>query len=300
MRILHLDSGLAMRGGQWQALRLAHGLSQSGHSVLLLAPDHFPIFEAAHKFGVDTKPLSGANLRRHSRHFDVTRAHDARSHTLAALFSRAPVIVSRRVAFPVHGVLSRWKYSRPRHFIAVSNHVRQVLMTAGIGPEKISVVYDGVPLLPPSIPSQRVIAPDSADPRKGTALAAEAARLARAPVHLSNDLERDLQDAGLFVYITHTEGLGSGVLLAMSAGVPVIASRIGGLPEIIKDGESGLLTGNTAQEIAAAILRVREDYDFARCLAARGRRLVEERFSVETMIAATTQVYERVLGGAEC
>ena len=59
---------------------------------------------------------------------------------------------------------------------------------------------------------------------KGTALALEGARLAGVRGHLSTDLELDLKDAGLFVYITRSEGLGSGVLLAMSAGVPVVAS----------------------------------------------------------------------------
>jgi glycosyltransferase involved in cell wall biosynthesis len=78
----------------------------------------------------------------------------------------------------------------------------------------------------------------------------------------------------------------------MSAGVPVIASNVGGLPEIITSGQTGLLTGNTAEEIAAAILRVKDDYEFARLLAARARQSVEERFSISTMVAATTRVYE--------
>ena len=47
----------------------------------------------------------------------------------------------------------------------------------------------------------------------------------------------------MFVYITESEGLGSAVLLAMAAGTPVIASRVGGLPEAIEDGVNGLLTG---------------------------------------------------------
>ena len=300
MRILQLDSGLAMRGGQWQALRLAEGLREGGHEVLFLAPERSPALDAARKLGLEARPLTAVNVRRCSRRVDLTHAHDARSHTLAALLSAAPLIVSRRVSFPVRGGLSRWKYSRPRRFIAVSNHVRQTLLAAGIGPEKICVVYDGVPLLPPSTPSQRVLVPETDDPLKGAALAIEGARLAGAPVRLSSNLELDLKHAGLFVYITRSEGLGSGVLLAMSAGVPVIASDVGGLPEIVKHGETGLLTANSAQEIAAAILRVREDHDFASCLATRARRMIQERFSVAAMVAATEKVYQDVLGGVEC
>ena len=292
MRVLHLDSGREMRGGQWQALRLAEGLRRAGHTILFLSPEGSPCFEAGRKLGLDVKPLTILGVRRFSRQFELCHAHDARSHTLAALFSGAPVIVSRRVGFPIRGGFSRWKYARPRRFIAVSNYVRQVLLAAGVSPERIYVVYDGVPLLAPSIGSQRVVIPDSADPEKGTALALEGARLAGVRAHLSTDLEADLADAGLFVYITHSEGLGSGVLLAMSAGVPVVASSVGGLPEIVKDGETGLLTGNTAQEIAAAILRVSQDYEFSRLLAARARQAVEQRFSIPIMVAATTRVYE--------
>jgi hypothetical protein len=214
---------------------------------------------------------------------------------MAALLCAAPVIVSRRVSFPVRGGLSRWKYARPRHFIAVSNYVKGVLAEAGVGSEKISVVYDGVPLVTPSAATEKMIAPSSSDPQKGTALALEAARLAGLPLHLSTDLESDLADAGLFVYITHNEGLGSAILLAMSAGVPVVASKVGGIPEIVEDGVTGLLVENAPQEIAAAISRLKQDRAFARLLAARARQSVEERFTIPAMVAATTLVYQRVL-----
>jgi glycosyltransferase involved in cell wall biosynthesis len=292
MRILHLDAGLELRGGQWQALRLAERLAKAGHQILFMAPQGSPCFVESRSLGLETKPLTAFGVRRFSGDFDICHAHDARSHTLAALFSVAPLVVSRRVSFPVRGGLSRWKYSRPRRFIAVSNYVKKVLLAAGVGSEKISVVYDGVPLLPPSIASQRIVAIDSADPAKGTALALEAARLANVNVHLSKNLEFDLRDAGLFLYISESEGLGSGALLAMAAGVPVVASNVGGLPEIVKDCQTGLLTGNTPEEIAAAILRVRDDYEFARLLGARGRQMVEDRFSIATMVASTTRVYQ--------
>ncbi len=295
MRILHLDSGLAMRGGQWQTLRLAEGLSRSGHRVTVLSPKGSPCLEMARQAGLDAEPLTAASVRELSHHADLTHAHDARSHTTAALLSAAPLIVSRRVSFPVRGGLSRWKYASPRHFIAVSNFVKDVLIEAGVGSEKISVVYDGVPLLTASTAGDRIVAPDSSDPQKGTALAAEAAGLAGAPLHLSTDLERDLPGAGLFVYITHSEGLGSAILLAMSAGVPVVASRVGGIPEIIEHERSGLLVANDPEQIAQAIRRLNEDRAFARLLAARARQSVEQRFSIPAMVAATARVYERVI-----
>jgi hypothetical protein len=295
MRILHLDSGLSMRGGQWQCLRLAEGLSQAGHNAIVLARESSPCLEMSRRRGLDAKPLTASAVRQFSRQVDLVHAHDARSHTLAALLANAPLIVSRRVSFPIHGALSRWKYSRPRHFIAVSNHVKEILTKAGVGFEKISVVYDGVPLLTTSTITERIVAPASSDPQKGADLTAEAGRMAGVSIHFSTDLERALRDAGMFVYISHSEGLGSGVLLAMSAGVPVVASRVGGIPEIVEHKESGLLVENVPSEIAAAILMLKQDRALASRLAARARKQVEQRFSIPAMVAATTQVYQRVL-----
>jgi hypothetical protein len=294
MRVLHLDSGMAMRGGQWQVLRLAEGLARMGHQVTLLLPERSPSFQMARRAGLEPRCLGALAIRQASRQSDLVHAHDAYSHTLAAVMAVAPLIVSRRVGFPVRGGLSPWKYGRARHFIAVSNYVKSVLIAGGVEREKISVVYDGVPLLASAIPVERIVVPSSEDPRKGTALALEAVSLAGLSPQVSTDLERDLPGASLFLYITYSEGLGSGILLAMSAGVPVVASRVGGIPEIVEDGESGLLVANTAVEIAAAILRLR-DREFAGRVAERARRSVEEKFSITAMVAGTIGVYERAL-----
>jgi glycosyltransferase involved in cell wall biosynthesis len=101
-----------------------------------------------------------------------------------------------------------------------------------------------------------------------------------------------LKHARLFLYITRSEGLGSAVLLAMAAGVPVIASGVGGLPEIVQHERTGLLTENTPQAIAGAVRRLTEDRALARALAAQARAVVEQEFSVDRMVAGTIGVYE--------
>jgi len=285
-----------MRGGQWQLLRLIDGLRAAGHECELLARAGSPLYAEAERRGINVHAWTLLSIWKRSRAanvmHDVTHAHDARSHTAAVTAGNTRLIVSRRVAFPVQpNPVSRWKYRRAAHYIAVSRMVQQTLVYAGVAPSRITVVYDGVPMQPPSHGSE-ILVPESPDPRKGTALALQAVKLAGFDAHASRDLERDLARAGLFLYITQSEGLGSAVLLAMSAGVPVIASNVGGLPEIVEHESTGLLTANTPRAIAGCVQRLMQDRALAQSLGARARALVEEKFSVEQMVAGTIAVYE--------
>jgi glycosyltransferase involved in cell wall biosynthesis len=292
MRILHLDAGREMRGGQWQVLRLLEGLEKAGVESLLLARPGAPLFEHARECGLRVRPWSFVRALSCVRHCHLIHAHDARSHTVAAFLPGAPLVVARRVAFPIH---SRWKYRRAARYIAVSEFVRSVLAAGGIPPTLIDVVPDGVPLL--ALASGTVIlAPaNQSDPAKGASLALEAAALAEVPLEFTSDLERDLHRASVFLYLTHSEGLGSAVLLAMSAGVPVIASNIGGLPEIIQHRSNGWLVENAPDAIAEALRELTNNPDFARQLGQTGRKTIEERFTSEQMVTRTMEVYRQVL-----
>ena len=294
MRILHLDAGRTMGGGQWQALRLIEGLASAGVESTLLAREGAPLYDAARKGGWRVEPLGLLRAVRHARGHDLIHAHDARTHTMAAIVRGAPLIVARRVAFAIGAQASRlgtkWKYARARHYIAVSEFVRGVLIEGGVPGDRISVVYDGVPVVTRGSAGGEILAL-----QKGATLATEAGRLLGAPLTIANDVERDLERAAMFVYVTHAEGLGSAVLLAMSAGVPVIASDVGGLREVVRHRENGLLVENRADAIAAAIRELRDDPDLARQLAAEARRAVLERFTVDHMVRRTMEVYRQVI-----
>lgn len=285
-----------MRGGQWQALYLLNGLVERGHCVRLLAPADSPLAQAAAAQQLDIQPLRLTTLAAAARKADLIHAHDARAHTFAVLTGR-PAVVSRRVAFPVgYNLASRWKYRRARHFIAVSQFVRHVLIEAGVDPARITVVYDGVPLHEPAQGQRtQVVALDLDDPGKGKKLIERAGALAGVSVRFSKNLAQDLPQAALFVYITDLEGLGSAALLAMAHGAPVLASRVGGLPEIVDDGVTGLLTSNEPEAIADSIRRLLSDGSLASRLAARARARVETEFSVDRMVNETLRVYERTL-----
>jgi glycosyltransferase involved in cell wall biosynthesis len=300
MRVLHVDTGKEMRGGQWQLLRLMEGMAE-GHEPVLLAPRGSPLLQEAARRALPHEPLRLVKLVRLSKSADLVHAHDAGAHSLAAVLMRRPLVVARRVAFPLQrNPASRWKYARADHYIAVSRHVRDVLVSSGVSADKISVVYDGVPLAP-SAPGgelstrELIVAPATADPAKGTELVRQAATLAQVSVHFSENLEEDLRRAALFLYITHSEGLGSAILLAMAAGVPVLASRVGGIPELVENGRTGLLAENTAESIAAGLQRLLEDAALRGALAARAVDAVAERYSVPAMVRGTLDVYQKVL-----
>jgi hypothetical protein len=296
MRVLHLDSGRQMRGGQYQALALIEGLRDAGHQNMLLAREGAPLAVLARARGLEVEPLSIWRIARTWRAFDLVHAHDAHSHTLAALGCARPLVVARRVAFPVRRTpLSRWKYSRASFFFAVSECVKGTLLDAGIEASRVGVVYDGVEPRAATTGGTRIVSLYSDDPGKGMALVRAAASSAGIEIDFVRELASAFAQARLFVYITASEGLGSAVLAAMAAGVPVVASRVGGLPEIVIDNETGLLTDNAPASIAHAIRRLIDDPALAARLAAQGRARVEKEFTVDKMVCDTLRVYRRLL-----
>jgi len=258
-----------MGGGQWQVVRLLQGLRQRGYESILMTTPTGPLGEWAIREGFPVEKVSSRIPAG-----DLVHVHDARSHSIAALFARTPVVVARRVAFPIRqGWLSRWKYRRAAHFIAVSQFVAERLIEAGVPDRQISVVHDGVPLLPLSSRDGPVIN----------------------MMKNASTLENDLLRARILVYLTKAEGLGSGALLGMSAGVPVIASRVGGLPEAIENGVNGILTPDDPAAVEERIRRLESDPQEAARLGANARRTIEERFTVERMVENTIAVYRRIL-----
>jgi glycosyltransferase involved in cell wall biosynthesis len=299
VRIVHIDTGRELRGGQLQALLLMEGLREAGHECLALARPATPFWQAVQAKDFPVRSATLTNLFQAADRADLLHAHDARAHTLAALTSKIPIIVSRRVAFPPgRSFAATWKYRRAKRFIAVSCYVANQLLAIGIPLEKIDIVYDGIkPSDRPAAwnPSGPVVALATLDKQKGRDLIEQAARIARKPVIFSDALAHDLVGASLFVYITRAEGLGSAALLAMSMGIPVIASRIGGLPEVIVDGTTGILVQNEPEEIASAISRVCEDSRLARSFIEASFARVAGFFSLERLIRGTLACYRRAL-----
>jgi glycosyltransferase involved in cell wall biosynthesis len=107
-----------------------------------------------------------------------------------------------------------------------------------------------------------------------------------------------LRHLDVFVLSSRWEGLGTSILDALAAGVPVVASRTGGIPEMIEEGVSGLLVapGDPAS-LARAIERILLDAALRERLIAGGREKVQF-FSAQKMAQSTRAVYQRILAKA--
>ena len=289
-----------MRGGQYQVLLLLDGLRERGHHSVLLARKGAPLWRAAVSAGHRVASASPVTVWNWSGRFDIVHAHDARAHTMAALASRKRFVVSRRVAFPVKKTFSsHWKYGRAAGFLAVSEYVAAELRKAHVPAQRIHIVHDGVAATTTADnwdSSYPIVALQTPDPGKLGPLVKKAAELAGVEVQFSTDLPAAFRHASAFLYLSDSEGLGSGALLAMSMGVPVIASEVGGLAEAFVHGSSGLYVRNDAEEIASAIRMLLGNRALALRLRTGGMERVRERFSAEKMISDTLVAYERALG----
>ena len=103
--------------------------------------------------------------------------------------------------------------------------------------------------------------------------------------------------ADLFLLPSESESFGLAALEAMACGAPVVASRVGGLPEVVEDGVSGFLFEVGAlDDMAEAGVRLLTDEGLHRQMSQAGRQTAEEDFSATAIVPLYESFYERVLG----
>lgn len=100
----------------------------------------------------------------------------------------------------------------------------------------------------------------------------------------------------LLVHPALMEGLGIALLEAAAAGLPIVASRVGGIPEAVRHGLNGLLVPpGDPQALAAAIAELLQDPERRRALGQAGQDLVAREFSVEAMVEGNLAVYRELI-----
>jgi len=106
-----------------------------------------------------------------------------------------------------------------------------------------------------------------------------------------------LKGFDLFVMSSVTEGLGTSLLDAMACSKAIVATRAGGVPEVVDEGRTGLLVApRDHRTMAKAIVRLLSEEPLRRRMGEAGLARVRERFTVERMVAETAAVYERLAG----
>jgi N-acetyl-alpha-D-glucosaminyl L-malate synthase BshA len=149
------------------------------------------------------------------------------------------------------------------------------------------------------IPARLVMVGDGPD-RPRAALLAKNLGIADQVTFLGKHLSVNelLSCADLFLLPSETESFGLAALEAMACGAPVVASRVGGLPEVIADGENGYLCEvGAVAEMASAAIRILGDADRWTQFSAAGRSIAIERFSVDRVVPLYEDHYRRVLEG---
>lgn len=228
------------------------------------------------------------------------------------------------------------------HFICVSDDCTRLAIEQGVPAKRVSTLHNGIDLAsfdgnggaeagPAVIVARLCPEKDHATLLRATALVmrqepnfrlriagdgpcrndlqALAAQLQLGPgvefVGLARDVPALLKQARLYVLSSISEGVSLTLLEAMASGLPIVATRVGGTPEVVIDGETGLLVpAGDAERLAAALLQLWRDDRAGRSMGCAGRRRVQERFDVRRMVARYEELYghspaELVLRGAK-
>jgi len=113
-----------------------------------------------------------------------------------------------------------------------------------------------------------------------------------------NDVGALLSAGDLFVMPSVNEGMGLAIVEAMACSLPVVASRVGGIPEVVEDGISGILVPpDDAGALAAACCGLLLDPDARKRMGSEGEQRARARYDIHTLIENTAAVYRELMEG---
>lgn len=359
MHILHVSSATTWRGGEQQLAYLAKELDQKGIRQTILCASDSPMASFCKKEELDyitckKKTALGINfsakIKKIAKELKVTmvHTHDAHAHTFAFLANilfnaRLPLIVSRRVDFPIKtGVISKWKYNdssvvkilcvsdaikhitgkdiqntsvlktiyscidtnkfQPKTNIlhqefGLERHVKLIGNVSAIAPHKDYYTFIDV--------AEKVIAQ-----RKnvvfliiGDGPSRDEIKAYASTKNLNNqliftgfrsDIEQVLPALDIFLITSQTEGLGTSILDAFAANVPVIATMAGGIPEIVIHRETGLLADiKHVDRLSQNCLTLLDDTNLQQHLRNNAKHFVE-KFNPSALASNTLKEYQEV------
>ncbi|HEY3384897.1 MAG TPA: glycosyltransferase family 4 protein [Saprospiraceae bacterium] len=358
MTILHVSTPASWRGGEQQVAYLVNALHDKGIEQIVLTiersalskrlmEENIPVTTFISRGFMDINVARKISALCKDKTFDIIHCHDSHAHSAAVMAAslfgnKVPIIVSRRVDFPVSGnPLSKWKYNHPmvKRIICVSETIRTITAPAIGDKNKLAVVHSGIDLSkyqsssPLHILHEELGLPATAKivgnlsalaDHKDYATFIRTAGIVSATdpnIHFViagtgpeekkiKNLIRDLklndnihllgfrddpvtvmQSLDLFLITSVTEGLGTIVLEAFAAGVPVVATRAGGIPEMVTDEVTGLLAApRDVDALSKAVLRVLNNPILHHDLMTNALVKVQE-FSYEVTAERTLEIY---------
>jgi glycosyltransferase involved in cell wall biosynthesis len=281
------------------------------------------------------------NLLKHSRNiFVILTYRDRDTQKEPGIIKKAR---KRPLVITVHGsdltvlgeshffrALLKWVLAEADQIIAVSLHMKNLLIGLGVDEGKIRVIYSGVDPHSPALEGERRVIfigalvwqkavdilieafkdvkyyfPDAGlvivgDGPQRRGLEALVSRLGIQGVEFTgyvDDLDSVFTSQSVFVLPSRQEGFGLTLLEAMARSVPVVASKTGGIPEIIQDGRNGyLFTTANPPSLADAVKKVFAGDDVRARLINGGLETVKN-FTWSQMAEETDDVYEEIFAG---
>lgn len=320
LREFHPAGGLDSPRGVWQLLRLA----------AFLRRERFDLVHT-HDLWTNLMGVPAARLarvpviissRRDLAHFDWYQGR--RRKWLRRIQNLSDVVLAN--AGPIRDALIRDDHFAPEKVRVIPNGVdvekfyramrdRERLFP-GIGPGKLIVLVgnmhsdvkghpwliEAATKIAPEFPHTRFLLVGSGDCQDDFARRVAELGLQKNFRFLGrrNDIPEILVSSDIAVLPSRAEGLPNAILEYMAAGLPVVASQVGGNPELVRDGETGLLVPpQDAGALAAALLRLLRDDPLASRLGQGGHAWVKNHFSFERLVEETGQLYEE-LGRKKC
>ncbi len=112
-----------------------------------------------------------------------------------------------------------------------------------------------------------------------------------------SDIPNLLSRCDIFVLSSEWEGFGIALVEAMAGGKPIVATRVGGVPEVVEDGETGFLVPpRDAEALAGAILKLARDENLRREMGEKGWKRAREKFDISLIAQQYERLYEERLG----
>jgi glycosyltransferase involved in cell wall biosynthesis len=361
--ILQIDrqrlTGQAMR-----TLSEVRGIKKRGHRVILACQPETYLERSGREHSLEVLPLDmnrflpallKLSLFLIKEKVDLINAHGYRDHLLSVLAGRIAgvkvIIRTKHNHVPLKGgAFSRFIYGRlTDRIITISGHIKNVMISSGIDPARITTIHTSVDLdyfsprpkneqllkefgLVPGCPvigtvarlSDRKGMPflldalkllmdegrrfsclivgggGSSSEEKIGLLKQKAASQGLTPrlvfTGLRGDIPEILSLFDFFVLPSLDEGLGRSLVEAMTAGKPVVASRVGGIPEAVEDGKTGILVPpRDAHALAGALSVMLDNPEKALEMGRRGRERAEKLFDEERMVDSICSLYQEML-----